>query len=498
MKKSFDSASQKNPLPNLPTSPTSFRPKTSPVLPTPTQPQPTAKPPTKPQPPVTIDLLALNPKTRKSKKFLLGLLLVFLLGVGLWTFNRASTLSEKIFTGQTTTIFGKVWEALRGATGNLKLQGENQGQINILLLGIGGSGHEGPFLTDSMLLVQIKPQSSEVAFVSIPRDWLTSLPNNLGDKKINSVFAEGMARTKNYDTAGKWARQAVERMSGLTIPYFAVIDFTGFAKAIDEIGGVDIQIDNSFSDSQFPDDKLGWLPTQSFEKGTEHMDGKRALIFARSRHGNNNEGSDFARSLRQQKVIFAFKNKILNKNLLTNPGKINNLLGILSDHFHTNLNPGEIYHLYELVKNQNMQNFLSLNLGLETGLVCPEIQAETGAYILIPCPGKTLDDIRAYFKNSFLFGKLNAEKSRVWLANSTTDEKKFKQAERTLLENNFTVWQLNYSPDFLSQTIVFSVNPKPASLAFIKNTLSAKEVSLPPPGVKLDPEKVDIIIILGN
>jgi hypothetical protein len=261
---------------------------------------------------------------------------------------------------------------------------------------------------------------------------------------------------------------------------------------------VDIQIDNSFSDSQFPDDKLGWLPTQSFEKGTEHMDGKRALIFARSRHGNNNEGSDFARSLRQQKVIFAFKNKILNKNLLTNPGKINNLLGILSDHFHTNLNPGEIYHLYELVKNQNMQNFLSLNLGLETGLVCPEIQAETGAYILIPCPGKTLDDIRAYFKNSFLFGKLNAEKSRVWLANSTTDEKKFKQAERTLLENNFTVWQLNYSPDFLSQTIVFSVNPKPASLAFIKNTLSAKEVSLPPPGVKLDPEKVDIIIILGN
>ncbi len=501
MKKSLDSASQKPILSKTSAVPPIVKPpKTS--LPSPPSITPgvplTAKTPTPSPSPQTIDLLALNPKVPTGKKFWWLLIFVLCGLMAVWVFHRANTLSAKIFTGQTTTVFGKVWEALRGATGNLKLQGENKGQINVLLLGIGGSGHEGPYLTDSMLLAQIKPQTSEVAFVSIPRDWLTTLPNNLGDRKINSVFAEGMARTKSYDTAGKWARQAVERLSGLTIPYFAVIDFAGFEKAINEVGGITVNIENSFSDAQFPDEKLGFLPTQTFTQGPEHMDGQRALIFARSRHGNNNEGSDFARSLRQQKVIMAFKSKVFSKNLLASPNKLNNLLGILSDHFHTNLNPGEIYRLYELVKNQNIQQFLSLNLGLETGLVCPEIQAETGAYILIPCPGKTLDDLRDYFKNTFLYGKLNAERSRVWLANSTTDAKKYQQAEQKLLANNFTVWKLNYTPDFLSQTIVFTVNPKPASLEFIKNTFQAKEVSLPPPGVKLDADKVDLIIVLGN
>ena len=449
--------------------------------------------------PYQINLLNIkNSKKPKKKKFIILLLLVVMVLVAYLGITKANNLTKKIFTGQTTTIFGKVWEALRGATGKIKLIGENNGQINILLLGIGGAGHEGPYLTDTMLLAQIKPETLEITLISIPRDWLTVLPRNLGERKINSVFAEGFALTKNWDEAGKWARQAVERMSGQTIPYFAVVDFQGFEKAIDEVGGLDITIDHTFTDAEFPNEKFGYLPAQTFTKGQEHMDGKRALIYVRSRHGNNNEGSDFARSVRQQKVIKTFKDSVLSKKLITSPGRINKLLEIVANHFHTNLNPGELFKLHEIVNGHNIQTFSSLNLGLETGLVCSSIQENTKAYILIPCADKDEADIRNYFKNAFLNGKLLQEKSRVWLADSAHKSENYRLAEKKLIENGFKVWQLNYDKDYLSKNIVFVVNPKPASLEFITKSFSAQPVSLPPPGVKVDPEKVDIILILGE
>jgi LCP family protein required for cell wall assembly len=412
-------------------------------------------------------------------------------------FSRASSLSEKIFAGQTTTFFGKVWEAIRGVSGRITLEGENKGQINVLLLGIGGPGHEGPYLSDTMILAQIRPKTSEVAFISIPRDLLAELPNNLGSRKINAVFAEGIAQSKDQNEAGRWSRMAVERLSGQTIPYFAVIDFAGFKKAVDEVGGLEINVDNTFTDSEFPDEKLGYLPPLTFKAGLEHMDGQRALQFARSRHGSNGEASDFARSVRQQKVIKAFKEKILNLNLITGIGRINNLLDIFADNFYTNLTPGEIFRLYDIVKEQNIQTFLTLSLDPDTGLLCATSH-ETAGYILVPCEGKTVRDIENFFKNAFALGKLREEKSIIWLANSTAEASAYTESENKLKAGNLTVWQLNYDQDALAQTIVYQVNPKPATLEYVKNVLGAKEVSLPPPGVKVDSAKVDMIVILGK
>jgi len=118
---------------------------------------------------------------------------------------------------------------------------------------------------------------------------------------------------------------------------------------------VDIKIDRTFTDYQYPDSGTGYLPPQTFTAGWEHMDGARALIFARSRHAAA-RSSDFARSTRQQKVIQAFKDKTLNLNLITDSGKINSLLGTFADHFHTNI-PGEIYHLYSLIKTKDISIF---------------------------------------------------------------------------------------------------------------------------------------------
>lgn len=446
-----------------------------------------------------VDLLAAAPGKPqrpwlKKVVFFLALIIIIL---GSLILTRAADLSKKIFAGQTTTFFSKVWEAIRGSTGHLSLRGENNGQINILLLGIGGPGHEGPYLTDTMILAQIRPKDSEVAFISIPRDLVAELPNNLGQRKINAVFAEGLARTQDFGEAGRWSRMAVERLSGQTIPYFAVIDFKGFQKAIDEIKGLDINVEHSFTDSEFPDEKLGYLPPLVFAQGQEHMDGTRALQFARSRHGNNNEGSDFARGLRQQKVMKAFKDKVLEMNMLTSVGRLNNLLGIFADNFHTNLSPGEILRLYDLAKDQNIQTFLSLNFGLETEIICPT-SSETLGYILILCETKNSADVYSFFKNAFVLGKLAQEKSVVWLADSGQNPTRMQKWEKQLKLSGLTVWPLEFSKENFAQNIVFQVNPKPATLEYIKNVLNAKEVTLPPPGVKVDANKVDIIVILGK
>ena len=143
-------------------------------------------------------------------------------------------------------------------------------------------------------------------------------------------------------------------------------------------------------------------------------------------------------------------------------------------------------------------NILSLSLDPSTNLICPEILASDGAYVLTPCPDKSEQDVQNFFKNSFSAAKLKAENATVWLASSTGNKAAYNTALRELNDAGVTVYQLNYSKDNLPQTTVYQVNSKPATAEFIANTLNATAVNLPPPGVTVDKNKVDVIIVLGQ
>ncbi|MCL5666725.1 MAG: LCP family protein [Patescibacteria group bacterium] len=438
-------------------------------------------------------------KPKKILKIILSAIAVLILILAAIVISRATDLSNKIFIGQKTTFLGKLKDVLRGNSGSIKLSGEDLGQINILLLGIGGEGHDGPYLTDTMILAQIRPDIGQIALTSIPRDYLTELPEGLGSQKINAAFALGFSRHKDFAEAGQWAEQAVENLSGLKISYFAVADFAGFEKAIDKVGGIDVNVEHAFTDYEYPNDATGgYLPPLAFQAGWQHMDGKTALEFARSRHAAGIEGSDFARSVRQQKIIQAFKDKALNLNMVSNAGTLNDLLGIFADHFHTNMSPGEILRVYNLVKEKNISHITSLSLDPDTKLICPEIQQDNGAYVLVPCAGKTGADVQNFFKNAFAMGSLYEEKSVVWMANSTGNAAIYQAADKKLKSTNLTVWEAPYGGKPLSQTIVYQVNPKPATVEYIKNTLNATEVTLPPPGLRIDKSRVDVVVILGD
>ena len=192
-------------------------------------------------------------------------------------------------------------------------------RVNILFLGIAGADHEGPNLSDSIVVVSYDLKGNHLATISIPRDvWSEALQD-----KINSAYAYGEAKKKGAGFI--LAKAEVETIIGQPIHYGAAINFDQFEELIDFLGGVEVNVENSFVDKEFPisgkeNDLCGGgdyqeykcrYKTVSFTKGAILMDGQTALNFVRSRHAEGPEGTDFAREKRQQKAMDAIKNKLI-------------------------------------------------------------------------------------------------------------------------------------------------------------------------------------------
>ena len=292
-------------------------------------------------------------KIFRISRFILYLLVILLIAFFAFSY-------QVLFTDNSITqIFGgkigffKQLQTLAGD--DAKLKGASEDRINILLLGMGGEGHDGPYLTDTMIIASIKPSTGKLAMISIPRDLSVEIQDK-GWWKINN--ANSFGEYKEPGNGGSYTKSVIEQNFNIPIHYYMRVDFSGFEKAIDQIGGIKVNVENSFTDYQFPTDDYKYQVV-SFEKGLQTMDGATALNFTRSRHGNNGEGSDFARSKRQQKVIQALKERVLSYSLLMNPKKINDLTKNLSDHVKTDLEMWEVVTLAKLFNKIDTTNILT-------------------------------------------------------------------------------------------------------------------------------------------
>lgn len=318
---------------------------------------------------------------RRSGKFFRSPVAVALLFVISFAFGRVSLSG----TGESTFSEWEGIPLLRQVryliqSPDRKLIGEKEDRINILLLGMGGEGHDGPYLTDTIMVASIRPSDNAVALLSIPRDLLVPLPG-FGWRKINAANAFGEIKARGR--GGDFARNVVESLLGIDIPYYVRVDFTGFTDLIDNVEGVDVHVDTAFEDYSYPtDDYL--TRTISFKDGWQTMDGDTALAFARSRHGTNGEGSDFARAKRQQKVLAAVKKKFLSLRTYRKPSVISNTLASLQSHISTNINLGEILRLVKMAQRIDTEYGVShevLDDGPDGALVARIV---SGAYVLVP------------------------------------------------------------------------------------------------------------------
>jgi len=256
---------------------------------------------------------------------------------------------------------------------------EDDGRTNILITGVGGPGHEGPQLTDTMLFLTLDRAQKRAAMFSVPRDLFVDIPG-YGENKINHANAYG--EEKGFGEGPKLASEVVANVFGKPIHFYIRVDFAAFQKVIDEIGGIDVAVERSFVDEQFPTDDF-LTQTIAFEAGRQHMDGVTALNLARSRHGSNGEGSDFARSKRQQKIIAAVREKLLSSGVLTSPTTISNLLRLAKSHVSTNLTPIDIIGLAKDYRGLNMNEIQ--NIVLVPGEQSPLYETYVGnSYAILP------------------------------------------------------------------------------------------------------------------
>ena len=253
----------------------------------------------------------------------------------------------------------------------------NLQRINFAVYGYGGPGHDGAYLTDSIMVISVQPKLNgppSVAEVSIPRDWY--VPIQLGGGKtdsgrINQAYSDGVGgqgpAPANDPTAGaSVADPTLEHLLGIHIDHWIGVDFEAFKASVDAVGGVDIVVPNTFTDYQYPAGECSSGPNENcrfmtvhFNAGPQHMNGTQALEFSRSRHSNDNgEGSDFARSRRQQLVVAALKQKVVS---LGGLGSLPDLLNSLGDNVVTDLHVNDLEALYSLLKNVDTKSILHVS-----------------------------------------------------------------------------------------------------------------------------------------
>ncbi len=200
------------------------------------------------------------------------------------------------------------------------------GQFNILVLGTDKRPDDpGTYArSDTMLLVNVDTISNTVRIMSIPRDLVVDIPD-YGTNKVNAAYFFG----EYYQVPGGGQALAVQTISqffNVPIEYYVAINFQGFEKVVDAVGGVDVNVPYSIDDYNYPTDEQGDLYGTMhvhFDAGLQHMDGQTALEYARTRHADN----DFARSKRQLQIILAVRQKAMSLNLLPSLPALTDALG---------------------------------------------------------------------------------------------------------------------------------------------------------------------------
>ncbi|MGB9707558.1 MAG: LCP family protein [Microgenomates group bacterium] len=321
-------------------------------------------------------------------------------------------------------------------------------QYNILLFGYGGGKHEGAYLTDTIMLFHLDLASKSATLISIPRDLWVKLPtkdNSDFHTKINAVYQMELF-PENYPLLDKrflgdkkdanLIKYIVGGIFGVKIDNYIAVDFEGFKKAIDLLGGVEVNVEKSFTDPQYPIEgkekdlcdqqteelfkkaevflKPGYNPedrdrvfsedpkveefvknatasphlafpcryeTITFTKGKTLMNGETALKYVRSRHSNQ-DGNDFSRARRQHLLLMAVKDKVLSLGFIA---KAPLLLNQLGEHIKTDLSISDIKKLSQESLKANQYYLTTFVISTDNFL--KEGYSSEGGYILYPKEG---------------------------------------------------------------------------------------------------------------
>ncbi len=393
------------------------------------------------------------------------------------------------------------------ASGNKPLLGEDENRINILLLGIGGEEHDGGQLSDTIIIASINPSNNKMGLLSIPRDLVAPIPG-IGWQKINSAHAYGLALNPDDPKSGAaLSKTTVQNITDLQIHYYIKLDFKGFEKIVDALGGIRVDVPTTFTDYGYPDDNFGYDPVH-FDSGWQNLSGDKALKYVRSRHGTDGQGTDFARARRQQQILAALQARTLALSTLLNPNKLINLADIIGAHLETDMELWQLARLYEIAKLADGQNITQIVLSTEeNGLLVPDTNEE-GTYLLRPRAGHGnfseittvahqllgVDPIATTLEEPFASTGL-----KISIQNGTLHEGLAAKTAQKLETYSYNITQIkNAQRRDYEKTVIYNLSDEALveDVQLLRETLGANIAPTIPSFI--DTPDVDVLIIVGT
>lgn len=414
----------------------------------------------------------------------------------------AKTKSGTVVPVATLTPDSKVYTAPLQAKGMpTALPWDGNSRINILVMGLDyrdwQDSPDTPSRTDSMMLFTIDPVSKTAGMLSIPRDLWVQIPG-YDFAKINQAYFLGAAN-KLPGGGPALAMKTVEQVLNVPIQYYAQIDFTAFAKMIDELGGIDVYVHQTMRVSL-----VGKAGSFELKPGVQTLDGPTLLAYVRNRY---TDGNDFARSQRQQEVIMDIRDEILQFNMLpTLIGKAPALYQELAGGIHTNLNLDQIIRLAVLAESIDRTRIHQAVID-DTDVM--DSYSSDGQAILIPIPDRIRirrDEIFANTASPVPVTQSTAavgnpvklmknENARVAVRNGTAQTGLATNTTEYFKKQGLNVVDQSNADQTYDTSIIYVYTSKPYTVKFLADLMKIPNARI---FNKFNPDsKVDVEVILG-
>lgn len=366
--------------------------------------------------------------------------------------------------------------------------------VNILLVGVDerpDTPQEG-VRSDTLIVVHLDTTRRRVSLLSVPRDSRVDI-RDIGPAKINTAYGYGYAaaaelygaQTAPAQGGMALAADTVGQFLDLPIHYTAQINFDGFARIIDALGGVTIDVPRPIVDDAYPTPDFGTVRVE-FAPGPQRMDGARALIYARTRHAD----SDFGRSERQQQVIRAIIDEVRGRGSLGAFALAPTLGGALDGAFSTTMplaRPDMLLGLSWIATGIDPAEIGQFRLAPETA---PNFREEGSDIIWDPA------EVREVVRDFLAAPSVETEEARIQVLNGAGVNGLARRVSGELESAGFVVVPAADAPrDDEPRTIVYDINGKPATARRLAALFNAEIRRGPPEGVT---PLVDVIVVLGR
>ena len=454
-----------------------------------------------------------QPKSRRRKIIgrIIKLVLILAILTGGYLGFKAITASTAIFKGKLFGIF---------QTKPLKM--DVNGRTNVLVFGTSGSiedqnkplsqQHEAANLTDTLMVLSVDQKKKDAYLVSLPRDLYIdygAVCSEGNQGKINSMYDCYSEAGKNDAAGAKALQKKMKEVTGLTMQYYAHINWAVVTGAISAVGGVDVEVKGNglCSPYGFPDGSVvDFNMKVNYKPGVHRMNADQALRFSRARGANPNgvncglDQGDFDRQQNQQKVLVALRKKAASGETLTNLGKVTGLIDALGQNLRTDFDTSEIQTLMGLAKDIPTDKITSINLVDKENAVIGSGSIPGAGSTQVPTAGTyEYSQIHRFIRKKITSNDITREDAKVAIFNGSGATGYAKKREAALEKQGFNITMASNAPvgKYARVEIYdFSDGEKPKTKAKLEALYSVKaKKGTPPVYVAADTE---FVIIYGK